>query len=503
MSVDVSGRNELRLVATDAGDGIGSDHADWAEARVTCAVVSPTAGVTAYLSDIPSSSATIGWGSIGKDVAVMRTPLRMNGVTYKKGIGTHAASDIRYDLQGRCSRFQATVGVDDYVSRGTIRFQVWADGRTLYDSGIMTGVYPGVPVSVDVSGRDELRLVVTDGGDGIGSDHADWAEARVTCTGPLAAADVTLAYWNVSGGNGLPRLAAMNLASPGEPFACTSTSGAKVDDSAYGNGTGAALTQPNGALREALVRHITADPSVVALGTAEAWGAAEPADLKSVLGWPEGRATNEHNGVAILTRYGFTEQGLGPQIGNTGTEIHKPIYAKVCLNRECTRTMRFFAVHTQAPQGTYDTGIAALLSYIDSVAPAGQPRIVMGDFNAWDTVTDPQICLGAAEPGASHQAGIRRIRDAGYASMLRLRNPSGNLYTATLNVRAYSQNATSCVVRAGFPQGHPFKSADHAFSKHIADADVKSATTFGVPIGRYGNCAASDHLGLKVTVRAP
>ena len=96
-----------------------------------------------YLSDMTATYATIGWGSIGKDVAVMRTPLRLNGVTYAKGIGTHAASDIRYAIDRRCSRFQAVVGVDDYVGRGTVRFQVWADGAMIYDSGTRTGADPG------------------------------------------------------------------------------------------------------------------------------------------------------------------------------------------------------------------------------------------------------------------------------------------------------------------------------------------------------------------------
>ena len=47
---------------------------------------------------------------------------------------------MRYNLGGTCSRLTAQVGVDDEVSaRGTVVFQVWADGTKLYDSGVMTG----------------------------------------------------------------------------------------------------------------------------------------------------------------------------------------------------------------------------------------------------------------------------------------------------------------------------------------------------------------------------
>jgi hypothetical protein len=34
---------------------------------------------------------------------------------------------------------------------------------------------------VDVTGGENLTLPVTDAGDGVTSDHADWADARLTC----------------------------------------------------------------------------------------------------------------------------------------------------------------------------------------------------------------------------------------------------------------------------------------------------------------------------------
>jgi beta-galactosidase len=42
VSVDLAGRNELRLVVTDAGDGGASDHADWADAKLVCGSVETT-----------------------------------------------------------------------------------------------------------------------------------------------------------------------------------------------------------------------------------------------------------------------------------------------------------------------------------------------------------------------------------------------------------------------------------------------------------------------------
>lgn len=34
-------------------------------------------------------------------------------------------------------------------------------------------------IDVDISGADSLRLLTTDGGDGIACDHATWARARL------------------------------------------------------------------------------------------------------------------------------------------------------------------------------------------------------------------------------------------------------------------------------------------------------------------------------------
>ncbi|MFN8556300.1 MAG: NPCBM/NEW2 domain-containing protein [Dehalococcoidia bacterium] len=39
----------------------------------------------------------------------------------------------------------------------------------------------------DAQRRNELRLVVTNGGDNINYDHADWAIPRITCCWPGAA----------------------------------------------------------------------------------------------------------------------------------------------------------------------------------------------------------------------------------------------------------------------------------------------------------------------------
>ncbi|PYE53474.1 NPCBM/NEW2 domain-containing protein, partial [Deinococcus yavapaiensis] len=75
--------------------------------------------------------------------------------------------------------------------------QVYGDGVKLYDSGVTRGADAVKAVSVNVTGRSDLKLVVTNGGDSIDYDHADWASAKVVCgsatTPPGASARVLLA----------------------------------------------------------------------------------------------------------------------------------------------------------------------------------------------------------------------------------------------------------------------------------------------------------------------
>ena len=133
---------------------------------------------------------TNGWGPVEKDRSNNDIAqgdgqtLTLNGTTYAKGLGAHAASDVRYVLGGNCTRFKASVGVDDEVgANGSVVFEVYADQTEVYDSGLMTGTTATRTIDVSIAGASELRLVVTDGGDGINSDHADWALARIECSG--------------------------------------------------------------------------------------------------------------------------------------------------------------------------------------------------------------------------------------------------------------------------------------------------------------------------------
>ena len=140
-----------------------------------------------YLTEYHWKSAKTGWSTVKKDKAVSGNALRLTGdnnkeVTYAKGIGTHAPSTIIYDLTDKnYAYFTSYVGVDRamYGSVGSVKFEVYVDGEKKFDSGLMNSRDHQKYVEVNINDAKELKLVVTDGGNGNGSDHATWGDAKL------------------------------------------------------------------------------------------------------------------------------------------------------------------------------------------------------------------------------------------------------------------------------------------------------------------------------------
>lgn len=140
-----------------------------------------------YLSDIDWISANNTYAKANKDISVSGNQLRLtdeNGqsVTYEKGIGTHSTSTIKYDLtKGNYGYFSSYVGVDRqmYGTVGSVTFEVWLDNKKVYDSGLMNSTSTQKYIEVNLKGAKELKIIVTDGGNGNGSDHATFGDAKL------------------------------------------------------------------------------------------------------------------------------------------------------------------------------------------------------------------------------------------------------------------------------------------------------------------------------------
>src|SRR4051812_30039845 len=148
-----------------------------------------------WLDSLDVGKMTSGWDGhpalAGKSIE--GRPLTLNGVTYPHGIGTHARSDMVIDLRGAAKRFMAMVGVDDEKpDTGSVSFVVLVDGKRAASSGRIRGGEKPKLLSADLTGAKKLTLRVMDGGDGIDSDHGDWAGALIVLAPGAAARPVAV-----------------------------------------------------------------------------------------------------------------------------------------------------------------------------------------------------------------------------------------------------------------------------------------------------------------------
>ena len=92
---------------------------------------------------------------------------------YKDGLQVHSHSEVTYFLKGQYSTFLSTL-VPCY--QASITFEIHGDGKMLFDSGKMNSNSDPMGINVGVAGVQELKLVVTDGGNGWGGDWVMWAD---------------------------------------------------------------------------------------------------------------------------------------------------------------------------------------------------------------------------------------------------------------------------------------------------------------------------------------
>src|SRR5215471_15798431 len=75
-------------------------------------------GVT-YVSDLPYRAVANGWGPVEKDTSNGEQAagdghtISLHGVTYAKGLGVHANSEVDVPLNGAYTTFQSAIGIDD------------------------------------------------------------------------------------------------------------------------------------------------------------------------------------------------------------------------------------------------------------------------------------------------------------------------------------------------------------------------------------------------------
>ncbi|MEV0785959.1 sigma-70 family RNA polymerase sigma factor [Streptomyces sp. NPDC050423] len=112
-----------------------------------------------------------------------RSGMSIGGTRYAHGVTVHSRSSVVIQLNRRCTRYEAMVGVDDLtMGLGSVRFSVFnGAGARLWQSPVMNGDDPAVPVGVGIAGQDRIRLVVEPMTGLGGVALANWAESRISC----------------------------------------------------------------------------------------------------------------------------------------------------------------------------------------------------------------------------------------------------------------------------------------------------------------------------------
>lgn len=157
-----------------------------------------------FLGDMEWLSASDGWKTTpARNKSIGGNKIKIQGVTYEKGVGTNAESNVKVYLGGKDYRFTAVAGIDDeaiddYNQTGAtyqppqVTFELLADGKKIYDSGLINMDKPKTEIDVTISDCSELVLHVTEGGNTNAYDHADWANAKFENIEGITEYDITV-----------------------------------------------------------------------------------------------------------------------------------------------------------------------------------------------------------------------------------------------------------------------------------------------------------------------
>lgn len=111
-----------------------------------------------YLSDLASQAKNPAVRTDAAYAKSAKTIMQMNGLQFRKGLGVAGNTQLDYQLQGNWHTFRADVGIDDSCRQlGGLQFQVYGDGKLLFDSGLIQAPAVVKP-ELDIRGINKLSL---------------------------------------------------------------------------------------------------------------------------------------------------------------------------------------------------------------------------------------------------------------------------------------------------------------------------------------------------------
>jgi hypothetical protein len=124
------------------------------------------------LSSVKWASATVGWEKPTCDYVPDNMPLESGEQFHETGLYAHANSSYVYDLDGKWKEFTSGYGLQN-LNEGSVVFVVKCDGKEKFRSELIEDWVEG-RVEVDLTGIDQLELIVEDGGNGKWADCGIW-----------------------------------------------------------------------------------------------------------------------------------------------------------------------------------------------------------------------------------------------------------------------------------------------------------------------------------------
>jgi hypothetical protein len=109
-------------------------------------------------------------------------PIRMKGVTYKKGLSLHAHTELTYEVDSKYEWFKADLGFDDEVGGLTVPIiiDIYGDGKELKSITLNRAEYKEPEkLEINIKDVDKLIIKVRSGG-ALDSGWVEFGGARVT-----------------------------------------------------------------------------------------------------------------------------------------------------------------------------------------------------------------------------------------------------------------------------------------------------------------------------------
>jgi len=130
------------------------------------------------LSSVQWTSADVGWEHPTRNRIPNNQPLESGEQFHEKGLYAHANSSFVYDLNRKWKKFTSGYGLQN-MAEGSVIFVVKCDGKEVFRSKLIKDWVEG-RVEIDLTGVEQLELVVEDGDNGKWADCGLWFSPTLT-----------------------------------------------------------------------------------------------------------------------------------------------------------------------------------------------------------------------------------------------------------------------------------------------------------------------------------